>query len=245
MTFVRFPHTPHLAWLAAGKPRDDKVLTPSEARELLAHDVIVEEKVDGANVGFSVDDQGTLRVQSRGSYVLPGSSHPQFKPLSRWLAPRRHALADALGPDLVLFGEWCYATHSVRYTGLPDWLLAFDVYDRSREAFWSVIRRDQLAKQLDIEIVPRVASGRFELADLVARLGPSTLGADAAEGLYVRREEGDRLIARAKLVRSEFVQGIGTHWSRGPLRTNLLATVRDVRRASSSRRRPPAWGTPP
>ena len=133
MTFVRFPHTLHLAWLAPGKPCDDKVLTPSEARALLAHDVIVEEKVDGADVGLPVDDQGTLRVQSRGSYVLS------------------HALADALGPDLVLFGEWCYATHSVRYTGLPDWLLAFDVYDRSREAFWSVIRRDQLAKQLDIE----------------------------------------------------------------------------------------------
>jgi RNA ligase-like protein len=222
VTFVRFPRTPHLAWLGPGQPRDDKVLTPSEARELLAHDVIVEEKVDGANVGFSVDDEGTLRVQNRGSYVLPDSSHPQFKPLSRWLAPRRHALVDALGPDLILFGEWCYATHSVRYTRLPDWLLAFDVYDRSRQLFWNVVRRDQLAKHLDIAIVPRIASGRFDLADLVALLGPSKVGAGPAEGLYVRREEGDRLVARAKLARPEFVQAIGTHWSRGPLRTNLL-----------------------
>lgn len=227
MTFLRFPRTPHLAWLGSGTPRDDKILTPSETRELLARDVIVEEKVDGANVGFSVDDEGTLRVQSRGSYVVPNSSHPQFKPLSRWLAPRRHALVDALGSDLILFGEWCFATHSLRYTRLPDWLLAFDVYDRSRKVFWSVLRRDQLAKQLNVATVPRVASGRFDLADLVSLLASSKVGTGPAEGLYVRREEGDRLVARAKLVRPEFVQGISTHWSRGPLRTNLLATVPD------------------
>jgi hypothetical protein len=231
VTFVRFPRTPHLAWLAPGAPRDDKILTPDEVRQLLAHEVIVEEKVDGANVGFSVDDEGTLRVQNRGSYVLPDSSHPQFKPLARWLAPRRQALVEALGPELILFGEWCYATHGVRYTRLPDWLLAFDVYDRSRGVFWSAVRRDQLARQLDVAIVPRLASGRFDLADLVALLGPSKVGTGPGEGLYVRREEGDRLIARAKLVRPEFVQAITTHWSRGPLRTNLLAVAGDAPRA--------------
>ncbi|MGV3590570.1 MAG: DNA ligase, partial [Gammaproteobacteria bacterium] len=26
--FFRFPHTPHIAWLGAGMPRDDKVLAP-------------------------------------------------------------------------------------------------------------------------------------------------------------------------------------------------------------------------
>ena len=35
-SFFRFPHTPHIAWLAAGAPRDDKVLSPEEAQALLA-----------------------------------------------------------------------------------------------------------------------------------------------------------------------------------------------------------------
>jgi hypothetical protein len=38
------------------------VLASHELRELLARVLVVEEKVDGANLGFSVDEQGTLRV---------------------------------------------------------------------------------------------------------------------------------------------------------------------------------------
>ena len=34
--FFRFPHTPHLAWLGEGSPRDDKVLSPNEVTGLLA-----------------------------------------------------------------------------------------------------------------------------------------------------------------------------------------------------------------
>ena len=83
--FFRFPHTPHLAWLGAGQPRDDKVLSPEEAREILSGEVVVEEKVDGANLGLSVDDDGELRVQNRGTYLDLNTSHAQFKPLRRWL----------------------------------------------------------------------------------------------------------------------------------------------------------------
>src|SRR5690606_35098193 len=41
--FLRFPRTPHLAWLAGGSPRGDKLLPPDEVRELLLGEVIVEE----------------------------------------------------------------------------------------------------------------------------------------------------------------------------------------------------------
>lgn len=132
MTFFRFPRTPHLIWLGTRSPRSDKVLTPHEVQSLLADIVTVEEKVDGANIGFSVDSAGTLRIQNRGSYLIPGTSHPQFKMLTAWLEPRRHAMADALLPHLMLFGEWCYAVHSVKYTKLPDWSLAWRRAVRSR-----------------------------------------------------------------------------------------------------------------
>lgn len=48
----RFPHTPHLAWLGAGTPRNDKVLSTAEALRLLEHPVVLEEELDGANLGF-------------------------------------------------------------------------------------------------------------------------------------------------------------------------------------------------
>jgi len=220
--FFRFPHTPHLAWLGEGRPRDDKVLAPHDARELLSHEVVVEEKVDGANIGFSVDEHGVLLAQNRGTYLSLEGGHGQWKPLKRWLAPRADELAAALFPDLMLSGEWCYAVHSVRYTRLPDWFLAFDVYDRASGKFWSVERRNELVATLSLAVVPVLASGRFDMAGLRALLGSSRLTDGPAEGLYVRRDADRHLMSRAKLVRREFVQAIDEHWSKKALVPNAL-----------------------
>lgn len=220
--FFRFPHTSHLVWLGEGQPRDDKVLAPHDARELLSHDVVVEEKVDGANLGFSVDEHGVLRAQNRGTYLSLESALGQWKPLKRWVQARTHALAEALFPDLMLFGEWCYAVHSVRYTRLPDWFLAFDVYDRVSGESWSVARRDALASTLGLAVVPRLGAGRFDLQQLEALLGNSRLADGPAEGVYVRRDAGEHLATRAKLVRGEFVQAIDEHWSKKALVPNAL-----------------------
>jgi hypothetical protein len=81
-TFFRFPHTPHLAWLGNGPVRDDKVFTAQEAEDFLAHAVAVEEKVDGANIGFSLDADGELQIQQRGDYLQAPYSG-QFNNLER------------------------------------------------------------------------------------------------------------------------------------------------------------------
>lgn len=219
--FFRFPRTPHLVWLGTDEARDDKVLRAGEASELLSGPVLIEEKVDGANVGLSLSESG-LRAQNRGAYIEREACHPQFRPLFRWLDTHRHALTDALDANLILFGEWCYAVHSVRYTKLPDWFLAFDVYDRSREEFWSALRRDELIDRIGLARVPKVTEGRFTVPDIVRMLGPSQLSNGPAEGVYVRRDESDRLVGRAKVVRPEFVQQIDAHWSARSMETNAL-----------------------
>lgn len=220
--FFRFPRTPHIAWLGEGEPRGDKLLDAKEAEDLLASELVVEEKVDGANLGFSIDENGILRAQNRGAYVYQDHCHPQFKPLFSWLKPREHRLADALFPDLMLFGEWCYAVHSIQYDALPDWFLVFDVYDRAKGEFWSSRKRDELAAELGLATVPKLGEGRFDLPGLMGLLGNSRLTTGPAEGLYVRKEEGDRLVTRAKLVRAEFVQAIDVHWTKKGMRTNSL-----------------------
>lgn len=221
--FFRFPHTPHLSWLGAGAPRDDKVLAPSEVATLLSHPMLVEEKVDGANLGLSVSDDGELRAQNRGSFLAKESAHPQFKPLWSWLARHHDALVDALWPDLMLFGEWCHAVHSIRYDRLPDWFLAFDVYDRRVGEFWDSARRDALVGNVGLVSVPRLGFGRFDLVALTSKLGRSALTDGPMEGLVVRQEERGRTIARAKLVNAAFTQAIDAHWSKGALVKNVLA----------------------
>src|SRR5690606_38517769 len=119
-------------------------------------------KVDGANLGLSVKN-GTLLAQSRGQYLDLQNLRGQWKHLNRWLDFRRATLIDELGPDRILFGEWCYAVHSIRYTRLPDWFLAFDVFDHSANAFCSSERRNAFCERIGVEVVPELGRGVFDL----------------------------------------------------------------------------------
>lgn len=223
--FYKFPHTPHIAWLGKMYPRDDKVLDPNEADEFLSHKVIIEEKVDGANLGFSIDEHGELRAQNRGSYLSLDNCQGQWSQFKRWLTPRADALAEALFPDLILFGEWCYARHSIPYTRLPDWFLAFDVYDRASQQFWDTRRRDELVDKLGLCTVPLVTSGEFDMPQLSSMAWlASRLVDEPMEGIYIRREYNGSTIQRAKLVRPTFTQAIDEHWSRRSIEQNTLVT---------------------
>jgi len=73
--FFRFPRTPHLLRCGPGKPLDDLLFTAAEARRFLSAPILVEEKIDGANLGLSLDPRGRLRAQSRGRCRLgaPGN----------------------------------------------------------------------------------------------------------------------------------------------------------------------------
>lgn len=224
--FFRFPQTPHVLWLGDGEPRGDKLLEAAEVEQLLSGPVVVEEKVDGANVGISVSEDGQLLVQNRGTYLRPGECHVQFRDLFTWLSRGERDLIDMLSPSLMLFGEWCFAVHSIPYDRLPDWFLAFDVYDRAEGRFWSTVRRNELVELLDIATVPLVARGQFSVDELKQLLDttPSAVRDGPSEGIYIRREDGDWLLMRAKLVRADFTQAIEEHWSRAPIRRNRLAS---------------------
>lgn len=225
-SFHKFPHTPHLLWLGPGQPREDKVLSPSEVADFLTGELVIEEKVDGANLGLSLGPDERLRAQSRGHYLAPGRCHAQWNPLWAWLAERRAELEAALASGLTLYGEWCHARHTVPYNALPDWFLAFDVYETPTERFWSVDRRNAWLTALDLFPVPEVRRGCFRVAQLPALLGRSALGDVSMEGIYLRRQQGDQLVGRAKIVSNAFKQQIEAHWARRPVVSNRLATNR-------------------
>ena len=221
-TFVKFPSTPHLALLESASVRDDKVLGHSEMQDFLAHEVIVEEKIDGANLGVSFDSNGNVLAQNRGSYVpLPSSG--QWRLLEDWLKSRDDRMFETLTDRYILFGEWCYATHSVLYDQLPDWFVGFDIYDATAEKFVNFEMRNRLFDQMELQSVPFIARGHFSRAEIKSMLAKSRFGAEPSEGVYLRYDCSDWLEGRAKLVRACFIQSIEKHWSRQPLRLNRLA----------------------
>lgn len=220
--FYKFPSTPHLAALVKDGVRGDKVYSIKEREEFLCNDLIVEEKVDGANLGISFDAGGNLILQNRGSQLRSPYSG-QWKKISEWLAPREEALFEQLGDQFILFGEWCYAQHSIHYDKLPDWFLGFDVFDKFIHRFLSTSRRSRMFAAAGIHAVPLITTGRFSVSDLEGLFTRSQLGNFTAEGVYLRWEDEDWLVERAKLVRGTFTQQIEEHWSKRAIIPNKLA----------------------
>jgi ATP-dependent RNA circularization protein (DNA/RNA ligase family) len=224
--FYRFPHTPHLAWLGNGPVRDDKILTPQEAKAFLAEPVAIEEKIDGANIGLSLSPEGSLRIQQRGDYLQPPYNN-QLSGLTTWLAlhgPDLEAfLQEPEHQGLILFGEWCAARHSVAYTHLPDPILLFDVADSAQQQFWSRNRRDTAAKLLELATVPLLQDNSShtlnglssEIDQFQSRYHPGP-----PEGVILRQDDPLWCMARAKLVRPDFTQAIEEHWRSRPIEWN-------------------------
>lgn len=219
--FYKFPSTPHLALLDGIEVRDDKVMSRSEVNQFLQNELIVEEKIDGANLGISFDVEGNIRAQNRGSYLkLPAKG--QWKKLSEWLDLRIDTLFEHLTDRFILFGEWCYARHSVSYDRLPDWFLGYDIFDKKHLKFFSRQRRDHFFRKLGIVQVPVLGRGHFYFAELKNFLSQSVFSKEPAEGLYLRIDQKDWLAQRAKLVRPAFIQSMEQHWSRSGIKANRL-----------------------
>ena len=88
-------------------------MSSSEAASLLHKDVVIEEKVDGANIGISVSPENKILIQNRGGYI-DQDPPAQFRTLQSWISVRSDQLIEHLGRNFILFGEWCYAVHSIR-----------------------------------------------------------------------------------------------------------------------------------
>lgn len=219
--FFKFPSTPHLATIAGADIRGDKVLSESERDEFLQHHLVIEEKVDGANLGISFNSEGNIQAQNRGAYLhLPGTG--QWKKLGNWLTPRIDTLFEQLSNRYILFGEWCYAQHSVFYDRLPDWFLGFDIYDKQYGRFLSERERDALFEKIRIAQVPVITRGRFTYQEIKKLLSQSKLTSQSAEGIYLRIDQNDWLTQRAKLVQPMFIQSVEQHWSRSVIKPNRL-----------------------
>jgi len=223
LDFFRFPSTPHLAWLGKGSPRNDKLLSPVEADDLLAGPVRVEEKLDGANLGFSFGEDGALRAQNRGQFLTKPYGG-QFSRLAGWLAMHEWRWREHVEPNLILFGEWCAARHSLDYSKLPDWFVLFDVYDCEQQRFWSGARRNALAESLDLAVVPTLYQGKTDIKNLTTLVSTATsrYREGPLEGLVIRKESTDWCESRAKLVKAEFSQAITDHWRRQTIRWNRV-----------------------
>jgi len=221
MELFKFPRTPHLFVVEGLEIRDDKVLSEQECYSFLNNTIILEEKVDGSNIGISFSNSGELLIQNRGNYIFP-ESHPQFRLIGDWAYSRLALLQEYISSDFIVFGEWCFAKHSIQYTSLPDWFLGFDVYNKKNNDFLNCEQRNQLFEKINIEIIPRFGKGKYSKRDLEKLLNQlkSNFYSGPIEGIYLRLEDSEKLVKRAKIVNKQFIQDINKHWSKQELTNN-------------------------
>ena len=256
---IKYPRTPHFegSRLQNGDQGDDRLL----ASDLAGRFIVAEEKMDGANCGISFSPDGELRLQSRGHFLTGGAREKHFNLLKEWAVCHEEMLFDRLSDRYIMYGEWMYAKHSMFYNALPHYFLEFDLYDKKEGYFLSTAKRQQVLGQAPIVSVPIWYQGIAPSDPLfLSSLIVSSVGRDPqwktdlkqvsqhrsldytkieqqtdfeeqAEGLYIKIEEGDRVIGRCKFVRSSFTQTLldqGTHWHKRPIVPNQLREGQDI-----------------
>jgi atypical dual specificity phosphatase len=142
----KFPRTYHLFEVKKGRmARDDLLLDKKDGEPFYKNFITVEEKIDGSNLGFSLDPE-TLQVRAQNrSHFVTSLSHSQFKTLDAWI-DEHPQLYDVLNPHYILFGEWMAAKHSIYYNRLPGTFIAFDIFDTQNQKFLSVAERNARLK---------------------------------------------------------------------------------------------------
>ncbi len=244
---VKYPKTMHLeqSRLQSGDEKERVKFS-----SLLGKNIVIEEKVDGANVGVSFQS-GELLLQSRGHYLTGGAREKHYDLFKRFGAEKRGELYSILGERFILYGEWLYAKHKVYYDALPSFFLEFDIFDKERGVFLDTPTRRKMLDGSSVISVPILYEGKGESKKhILSFLKNSTfitenhlqnlqktclaLNLDYSsvlnetdhsslmEGLYIK-VEGDGIVReRTKFVRDSYLQPSDENWLTKPIIPNKL-----------------------
>lgn len=218
--FHKFPRTKHLINLGSAT-RDDLLVPETDKKLYYKEEVEICEKVDGAQLGLSIDENYKIHAQNRSHYVN-SKSHSQFKKLDKWIDDHKDGLYTILDKNLILFGEWMYAKHSIKYTQLPDYFLAFDLYDKNKKKFYSRDYLEKLLEQTNIIPVRLIKKGKITEKELLDLLDSKSFYTEnKLEGVYIKINKNNYVEKRCKIVRNDFICG-NDHWSKKQTEINQI-----------------------
>lgn len=246
---IKYPRTPHIEGSRLQSGDEDLSQIPFSA--IKGKWAVVEEKVDGANVGISFSD-GEMHLQSRGHFLRGGAKERDYELFKVWANSKRDELYSILGEQYIMYGEWLYRKHRVYYNALSHFFLEFDIFDRETGEYLDTGSRKALLFGSCIKSVPvlfegilpskeallsHVGRSKFIEGDHVSELyqAAEEMGANPQEvisstdpsalmeGLYVKLEDGGRVNGRMKYVRHGYTQtATEERWHGGIIIPNKL-----------------------
>jgi RNA ligase len=125
-----YGHIPHLSGsrMGAGDYKcnegQNRIAT-EKVRDRHDH-IIVQEKLDGSNVGIALID-GKLYPLTRAGYLAETSPFPQHWPFARWVQQQEDRFLAVLKDNERLCGEWLAQAHGTRYDLPHEPFVVFDL----------------------------------------------------------------------------------------------------------------------
>jgi len=223
-----FPRTLHLPH----KPNatiDDVVAMETDAKVVFKEEVWVEEKIDGASLGITIlNDEPVIRnrdhILNKG-FLKNTPAKKQFVPAWNWFYENKEKLQALLSNGTwSVYGEWMVGRHGMSYNKLPDWFIAYDIYDYHHGWFLGPRTARRLLVEHGFSVPPLLFNGHLETpAEVEEYTRHSAEWCEGeVEGVYIR--VGDEIVKhRFKMVRADFERGLPEFGDNGKLIKNELA----------------------
>lgn len=191
----------------------------SAIAELLKESVIVEEKIDGSQISFSVNEQGELSMRSKGAPLNLLAPEGMFK---RGVEAVQ-AIQSDIRPNHVYRGEYLNSPrHNVlAYDRVPkSHIIIFDI-NNGLETYYSQKEKASLAADINMECVPVLFEGVIEDANQFRALldRESCLGGQKIEGVVIKPASynlfgRDKKVLMGKFVSESFRETHGQVWEK-------------------------------
>lgn len=216
-----YGHIPHLPGSRIGPADhkcDEKQCEIATVKTRDKHDlVIVQEKLDGSNVG-AAKIEGNIYPLTRAGYLANTSHFEQHRHFHDWVYRNYNRFFDLLMDNERVCGEWLMQAHGTRYNLPHEPFVAFDIMEGvERKVFEEFKDR---VKRFDF-IIPNTVhiGGALGIDEAMGKVKASGHGAiDPVEGAvwriernYIvhpnRSERKNRVLFLAKYVRPDKIDG--------------------------------------
>lgn len=146
--------------------------------EYLGSTIVVQEKLDGANASFTLEN-GQLIAYSRRMKL---DQENDLRGFYSWVHTIDHEL---LNNNYLYFGEWL-VKHKIDYGKHMNQFYLFDVYDKTQERYVHFEIVKQEARRIGLNLIPVFYEGEaVSLDQLQAYVGLSKLGT-TGEGIVIK-----------------------------------------------------------
>ena len=208
-----YPSLQHLPYKPNNK--GDKIATEKEASVIFnLTNVTIQEKIDGANCGMAfIDDYPILRSRTKilkKGQELSTPARAQFGPAWNWMYNKKNSfiILNEFGPYSV-YGEWMLQQHGLFYDALPDWFIAYDIYDYEKKEFINSKKANFILNNCGFETISFCNWSGNLTYEKIEELSnkSSSFCSKKREGVIVKVSNDDYVTHKFKMVRQGFEQG--------------------------------------